>query len=678
MRVFIIRPFGEQEGIDFERVDKDLLQAAIRKLNEQGFQLSGGTTGLISKQGNIREDMFRMIVASDLVIADVSIHNANVFYELGIRHALRPGHTFLLRSRSDRKYPFDLQTDRYYLYDAAEPAASVDELVVALRSTLASVERDSPVFALLPRLAPHGRGELIAVPFDFREDVERARREGARGDLRLLAYEAASFEWDQEGLRLVGEAQIKLRAFAGARETFESLRRAAPGDVQANLKLATIYQRLVQSEPAQQKEDLRARSDQALGRVLDDNPEAGNRAEAYSLQASNEKSRWIEEISGCAGSDVAAVALRSPHLDRMLEVYLKAANLNLNAHYPTANALGLLKTQAALARRAPEAWAERFDNDDAANEALGKRETLAQRLTSSLCLALEMDEVMGRREGAPDPWAASSRADFVMMTAADRPQRVANEYRKSLAGADRFTLEATRRNIAIYKALGVFEPGVSAAIEVIDQLIAASEGTEPPPTRVVLFTGHMVDAAGRPKEKERFPRTPQAEARARAMIKGAVERELTGHQGSLLGIAGAACGGDILFHEVCAELGAKTAVYLLLPQEKFEVTSVQHGGADWIDRYRSLLARLAPRVLQQSEDLPRWLTDKPDYNVWERNNMWMMFNALAVGTRDRTIMALYNREREADGPGGTAHLVAQAAKRGFKPIELDAQKLLEA
>jgi hypothetical protein len=676
MRVFIIRPFGEKEGIDFDRVDKDLLQAAIRKLNEQGFTLSGGTTGLISKQGNIREDMFRMIVASDLVIADVSIHNANAFYELGIRHALRPCHTFLLRSRTTHAYPFDLQTDRYFLYDATQPAASVDALVTALRSTLASIERDSPVFTLLPKLAPHGRGELISVPFDFREDVERARREGARGDLRLLASEASSFEWDQEGLRLIGEAQIKLRAFAGARETFESLRKMAPRDVQANLKLATIYQRLVLSEAPERKEDLRARSDQALERVLADNPVIGDRAEAYSLQASNEKSRWIEEFSGRPNSDIAAAALRSPHLDRMLELYLKAANLNLNAHYPAANAVGLLRTQLALGGRMRDVWAEQFDDEDKASESLKKRETLAQRLTSSLCLALEMDDVMGRREGEPDPWSQSSRADFVMMTAADRPQRVANEYHRSHAGADRFTLEATRRNIAIYKELGVFEPGVSSAIEVIDQLIATKDGTEKPPSRVVLFTGHMVDAADRPKEKARFPRTPQAEARARAMIKEAVERELKGHEGSFLGIAGAACGSDILFHEVCADLGAESAVYLLLPQEKFEAKSVQHGGADWVNRYRSLVARITPRVLQQSEDLPRWLTDKPNYNIWERNNMWMMFNALAMGTRDLTLIALYNRDREADGPGGTGHLVAEAAKWGFKPIELNAGKLL--
>jgi hypothetical protein len=677
MRVFVIRPFGTKEGIDFERVDAALIQPALRKLETPENPISGGTTGLISKQGNIREDMFRMIVAADLVIADVSIHNANAFYELGIRHALRPRHTFVLRSRTDDAYPFDLQTDRYFLYDAGDPAASVDKLAEALRSTLASIERDSPVFALLPKLAPHGRGELVKVPFDFREDVASALNRGERGDLRLLAFEAASFEWDQEGLRLIGEAQLKLRAFAGARETFETLRRTVPSDVQANLKLATIYQRLVLGEP-DRKAELLTLSDHAIARVLEDKPQTTAKAEACSLQASNEKSRWIEDFSGLEGADASAAALRSPHFERMLALYLKAANLDLNAHYPAANALGLLKTQLVLAGVAPGAWADLFDNDADAAAALKKRELLAQRLTSSLCLALQMDETMGRRDGDPDPWAASSQADFVMMTAADRPQRVVAEYRKALTGADRFNLEATRRNLAIYRQLGVFEPGVSAAIDLIDQLVAMKDGAGKPPKRVVLFTGHMVDAADKPKDKERFPRTAQAEAKARALIKEAVEREANADPGTFLGIAGAACGSDILFHEVCADLRLKTDVYLLLPQEKFEVTSVRHGGPDWVDRYRSLLSRVTPRVLQPSAELPRWLTDKPNYNAWERNNLWMMFNAIATGTRDLTLIALYNREREAGGPGGTGHLVAEAAQWGFKPIELDASALLKA
>jgi hypothetical protein len=64
--------------------------------------------------------MFRLLVTADLVIADVSLHNPNVFYELGIRHGLQQRHTFLLREKSTADlYPFDLQTDRYFVYDHA-------------------------------------------------------------------------------------------------------------------------------------------------------------------------------------------------------------------------------------------------------------------------------------------------------------------------------------------------------------------------------------------------------------------------------------------------------------------------------------------------------------------------------------------------------------------------------
>ena len=62
----------------------------------------GGTTGLIARSGNIRLDMFERLVLADLVIADISIHNANVFYELRDPPALRDRPTILLRAPKTR------------------------------------------------------------------------------------------------------------------------------------------------------------------------------------------------------------------------------------------------------------------------------------------------------------------------------------------------------------------------------------------------------------------------------------------------------------------------------------------------------------------------------------------------------------------------------------------------
>src|ERR1700724_544975 len=84
-RAFIIRPFGAKAGVNFDAVDEKLIQPALAQIG-----VSGNTTTEIVEQGNIREDMFRLLVCADLVIADISIHNANVFYELGIRHGMRP------------------------------------------------------------------------------------------------------------------------------------------------------------------------------------------------------------------------------------------------------------------------------------------------------------------------------------------------------------------------------------------------------------------------------------------------------------------------------------------------------------------------------------------------------------------------------------------------------------
>ena len=96
---------GSKQKIDFDRVEEELILPALNSIG-----IEGGTTTEIVEQGNIREDMFRLLVTAELVIADVSIHNANVFYELGIRHGLRAQDTFLLRANID-KYPFDLATD---------------------------------------------------------------------------------------------------------------------------------------------------------------------------------------------------------------------------------------------------------------------------------------------------------------------------------------------------------------------------------------------------------------------------------------------------------------------------------------------------------------------------------------------------------------------------------------
>ena len=81
---FVAMPFGIKEQIDFNRVYGELIKPA---LEDAGFEVFRADEEM--RAGDIRTDMFQELLMADLVVADLSIDNPNVWYELGVRHALR-------------------------------------------------------------------------------------------------------------------------------------------------------------------------------------------------------------------------------------------------------------------------------------------------------------------------------------------------------------------------------------------------------------------------------------------------------------------------------------------------------------------------------------------------------------------------------------------------------------
>jgi tetratricopeptide (TPR) repeat protein len=667
MRAFIIRPFGVKEGIDFEAVERDLINPALTRHN-----ISGRTTMDILRQGNIRIDMFQRLLTADIVVADISIHNANVFYELGVRHALRDKRTFLIRcTRTDipqAEVPFDIKTDRYLSYPKDDPAACLPQLVEGLRQSLNTEAQDSPVFQLLPELEAQDRSRFLPVPPDFREEVERAAAGEQPGDLGLLAAEAQGLEWESEGLRVVGRAQFRLGDFEGARATWEAVRKINPFDPEASLLLGTVYERVGQLTEATQALK-RALSFKGIGK--------DRKAEAYALLARNAKTLLREEYEKAPAEGRAEAALRSAHLEDSFENYERAFEEDLNHFYSGINALAMLTVRVELAAAHPLVWAERFDSDEEAEKELAKLRERAAKLAAAVELSLGVK--MRRLESAneKDEWAEISAAGLRCLTS-KRPQRVASAYRDALTGAPDQALESVRNQLAFYNDLGVLAANVAEALKVTG-LPEPEESEADEDKRVLVFTGHMIDAPGR--EKPRFP--ADREAAARQKIREAVEAEMKAGDGVSFGIAGGASGGDILFHEVCAELGVPTRLYLSLQPGLYVRESVQKAGPEWVERFRQLHSRMADegsvRVLTEATDraeyLPAWLQAKPDYNIWQRVNLWMLHNALAAGGDDRvTLIALWDREPTGDGPGGTSDLVAKVEQRGAKAVIVDTKK----
>jgi hypothetical protein len=148
---FGVKPDGRGGSVDFDLVYESLIAPAIADAGLQPLRADQELVG-----GLIHKPMFERLVLSDYAVADVTTANANVFYELGVRHAVRPYSTVLIGADLGA-IPFDLAPDRVLTYrlDAAGRPTDPDEDRVAVTAALRAARdaaTDSPVFQLLDDL----------------------------------------------------------------------------------------------------------------------------------------------------------------------------------------------------------------------------------------------------------------------------------------------------------------------------------------------------------------------------------------------------------------------------------------------------------------------------------------------------------------------------------------------
>ena len=131
-RCFIVMPFGDP---DLQVVYEDFVRPTLENTGlecERGDDVFGSNV--------IMEDILKSIESSDLVLADLSKRNANVFYEVGICHALQKPVLLLAQSIDD--VPFDLRHRRVLLYDYS--ARGCKRLEKALPDNLRAVMPSEP------------------------------------------------------------------------------------------------------------------------------------------------------------------------------------------------------------------------------------------------------------------------------------------------------------------------------------------------------------------------------------------------------------------------------------------------------------------------------------------------------------------------------------------------------
>ena len=133
---FVIMPIGDQsfDGVNYTAAElksryDDLIKEAVLKAKAE---MQVYRADEVAIPGSITSDIFTKIMYSTYVIADISLPNPNVFYELGLRHAVR-SKTILIKDKNIKNSVFDISHLRYIEYE--NTAAGLKNLSEQLRKT---------------------------------------------------------------------------------------------------------------------------------------------------------------------------------------------------------------------------------------------------------------------------------------------------------------------------------------------------------------------------------------------------------------------------------------------------------------------------------------------------------------------------------------------------------------
>jgi tetratricopeptide (TPR) repeat protein len=646
---FVAMPFGIKEDIDFNAVFRELIKPA---LEGAGFEVFRADEEM--RAGNIRTDMFQELLLADLVVADLSIDNPNVWYELGVRHALRKRGVVQITCRRDQM-PFDLLTERSVRYRTTIKSAVAipdPQYVEDDKKKLAEVatqtihawygRKVSPVYHLLPYLdEPDWKSLRIEEAREFWEQyenwaerIEIARRGNRPGDILVLAGEAPTRVFHLEALQKAGRALLSLGQFKFALAQYEEALAIRPKDLESRRQKCLLLGRLKKHDDAKE----------CIEDLIDEFPQD---AESWAMRGRLEKDAWVDcwKQNGRSVVDMRREAeIESGILHEAINAYATGFRKDPAHYYSGINAVTLLHLLAHLS-------ADDLKADVRAEMEGGVRWA-----------------IRGALERNPkDYWARISLAELEVLMGAR--QAIDAAYKNAVAVADKdwFKLNSSCQQLELLRLLGFRPEEVETAVAILDRALSR---LNPPdktwtPQQVVLFSGHMIDAPDRPEP--RFP--VDKEKVAAAAIAATLEKLNAGAHD--VALCGGACGGDLLFAEAALERGVKLELRLAFDEPTFLQKSVSFAPGNWTERYFKVKSHPNTTILVMPEvlgELP------PAANPFARLNLWQLYTSLAWGPEKVRFVCLWNR-KGGDGPGGTQHMFETVQKYSGRVYVIDTTTL---
>jgi hypothetical protein len=339
---FVLMPFGRKSdgtgtSIDFDAVYELVIAPAIRAAHLEPIRADEEITG-----GIVHKPMFERLILCEYAVADLTFANANVFYELGVRHAIRPYSTVLLFAAGTR-LPFDVELDRglsYSLGVSGEPS-DIETARAQLTARLEAARDasvDSPVFQLIEgfplidRLKTDVFRDQVQYSAVWKERLAQARSLGEEKEERLNAVRAA--ERDLGNLRDV-ETGILIDLFLSYRavEGYEEMVSLVERMPRPLAKTPLVREQL---GLALNRLKRRGEAERVLLTLIE---ERGPSSETYGILGRVYKDQWTDAKR--SGETFLAEGL----LDKAVNAYLAGFEADWRDAYPGINAVTLMELQ---------------------------------------------------------------------------------------------------------------------------------------------------------------------------------------------------------------------------------------------------------------------------------------------------------------------------------------------
>lgn len=468
--------------------------------------------------------------------------------------------------------------------------------------------------------------------------IELARRTGRIGDLLALADEAPVAAFRAEAHLEAGLALLEAERFDFALEQLELGLAVEPNNLPGLRAKGTCLQRLALQGKAGHSLD-KARLHER--RVLEQYP---NDPGTWALLGRVDKDAWVQtwrRKDGTTEQMRSDAAYQDALLRTAIESYRQAFRRNPGYYYSGINALTLMHLDRDLTGDT------RFDAE-------------AASMAGAVRFGAECEADPGQSFSAK---ATLGELEILVGT----PATVISAYKEAMAKAEKdwFALDSTLSQLRLLQDLGFRPDRVAAGIATFERALARLIKPEDQwqPRRVLLFSGHMVDAADRASPRFPLDKVPLAEAEIGKALDqlGAGPYDLALTQG--------ASGGDLIFAEACQARGVKLQLLQPFPEAEFIERSVAPAAGDWRSRYYAAKAKFTEPIRCMPEEL-----GPSDRDPFERCNLWLLHTALAFGPENVRFVCLWNGDG-GDGPGGTLHMLKEVKKRMGQVIWLDTRTI---